>query len=90
MKEYKKIIALIWLVSVLLIGSTPIFAHQNMLLVEYDGCSGPTYDEAGNLVTDGEDETWYWLEWNDSQYHLSHETQTIKYYFADNGKYDCP
>ena len=88
MKEYKKIIALIWLVSVLLNGSIPIFAHQNMLLVGYDGCSGPTYDEAGNLVTDGEDETWYWLEWNDSQYHLSHDTQTIKYYFADNGKYD--
>lgn len=88
MKVYKKIISLMLIAFILINISIPIVAHQEMLLIEYDDCSGPTYDETGNLVTDGEDETWYWLEWSNSEYHISHTTQTIKYYFADYGKYD--
>ena len=54
-------------------------AHDKMLNVSYDDCI------AADMV-DGEDETWYWLIWNNSEYHISHEVDTITYYFSDSAR----
>jgi len=63
-----------------------VFAHEKMLNVEYDDCSVPR-DHLGSIKQeDGEDETWYWLIWNNSEYHISHEVDTITYYFADSSR----
>ena len=58
-----------------------ILAHEKMLNVEYDQCTP-------SVPRDEADEIWYWLIWKNSEYHISHEEITIKYYFASNSEYD--
>ena len=53
----KKTVSVILALILLLLGNNFIFAHPNMLDVGYDDC----IPENAN---DGEDETWYWPEWN--------------------------
>lgn len=61
-----------------------VYAHENLLDIEYDECSP---DENG----DGEDEIWYYLselkyslEEELEYYHLDDDVTTIKYYFEEN------
>lgn len=86
MKLSRRTIALflmvVMIVNFLTLGAVQALAHETILNVEYDPCSKA--DPA-----DGIDEKWYVLYTrrelfgNSKCYHLSHETQTIKYYFAD-------
>ena len=83
MKILHKIVALLLIFVLMYTSSGYVFAHQQMLNIEYDDCEVPI-DDSGNITnTDGEDETWYWLEWYGSEYHISHTVETIKYYFSD-------
>ncbi len=75
-------LVLVIVANFLTFGVVKILAHETMLNVEYDGCDD-------HSLVDWIDESWYVLytrrETNENSkcYHLSHETQTIKYYFAD-------
>ncbi len=81
---FKKIISIITLV-ILITQSISVYAHESMLNIDYDDCIVPM--EGGVITpTDGEDETWYWLINNLKEYHISHETETIRYYFSDSAK----
>ena len=53
-----------------------IYAHSAMLETSYDTCD---YNKSG----DGIDEVWYILETPTLQWHLSHEEDTIKFYFEE-------
>ena len=53
-----------------------IYAHSAMLEISYDTCD---YNKSG----DGIDEVWYILETPTQQHHISHEEDTIKYYFEE-------
>jgi len=75
----KQSLSIILTITLLLVGNSTIFAHSNMLNVEYDDC-------IPEVTIDGEDETWYWSEWNGQQYHISHEETTIKYFFAEKSQ----
>ena len=86
--EYKRIISFIIAISiainVFIFSNITALAHESMLDVEYDIC----IPENSN---DGINELWYVLynedEENDEKhidcYHISHNTFTIKYYFAE-------
>ena len=86
MKLSRRTIALFLMVvmigNFLTLGAVQALAHETILNVEYDYC-----DDIQN--GDGIDEKWYVLytrrtsSSNSKCYHISHETQTIKYYFAD-------
>ena len=86
MKSSRRAIALfltiVMIVNFLTLGAVQALAHETILNVEYDPCDRE--DQA-----DGIDEKWYVLYTrrelfgNSKCYHISHETQTIKYYFAD-------
>ena len=83
MKVFSKIIVFILIVVFLSTNSILIVGHENMLDLEYDECGVPR-DQHGQIeLIDGEDELWYWLNNGDSEYHISDEVQTIKYYFAE-------
>lgn len=87
MKTNKKVISLIITFALILNFSsaclTYVSAHESILDVDYDGCIWPNY------TSQTETKAWYVLysrrETNENSkcYHISHETQTIKYYFAD-------
>ncbi|MBQ7343592.1 MAG: hypothetical protein IJW53_02370 [Clostridia bacterium] len=87
MKTNKKVISLIITFALILNFSfvclTYVSAHESILDVDYDGCIWPNY------TSQTETKAWYVLysrrEINENSkcYHISHETQTIKYYFAD-------
>ena len=76
-------IVLILLVNFLFASSIPAFAHTEPLAVVYDPC----VVDSNN--SDGIDEMWYILDNGASSYHLSHETDTITYYFEENGSNGC-
>ena len=86
MELSKKAIALFLMLMIIvnfsIFGVVQALAHETILNVEYDYCSKA-------YQTDGIDEKWYVLytrrtsSSNSKCYHISHETQTIKYYFAD-------
>ena len=70
------ILALLIIVNVSLLGVLTAFAHEASLDVEYDDCF-----DSENAMS----EMWYALVYPGKEcYHISHEVQTIKYYFADN------
>ena len=86
MKLSRNLTALILMIVIVvnfsILGVVETLAHETMLNVEYDGCDD-------HSLVDWIDESWYVLytrrETNENSkcYHISHETQTIKYYFAD-------
>ena len=81
MKLNKKIVAiimsLITIINLSIFSVFQVFAHSAILDVEYDNCI------ASNNA-DGINEAWYVLNSTNSQlYHISHEEQTIKYYFSE-------
>lgn len=55
----------------------PAYAHNAMLDIDYDDCEG-------DANSDGINETWYCLDSSAYCYHLSHEVETIKYYFLNS------
>ena len=71
------VLTLILMVNIALSGAIQIFAHAAMLDVDYDNCIADTEG-------DGINEMWYVLSKNSRCRHISHETETIKYYFADS------
>lgn len=79
MKLNRKIIAyimaIVMVVNFFVWGTVKVFAHNAMLDVNYDNCKDEIY-------ADGINEAWYVLNANSECYHISHETDTIKYYFA--------
>ena len=88
MKINKKVISLIITFALILNFSfvclTCVSAHESILDVDYDNCIWPNY------TSQTETKAWYVLVYsnpmrdeNSKCYHLSNETQTIKYYFAD-------
>lgn len=81
MKLNRKIIAyimaIVMVVNFFVWGTVKVFAHNAMLDVNYDNCKYEIY-------ADGINEAWYVLNINSKCYHISHETDTIKYYFADS------
>ncbi len=81
MKYNKKLIALIiailMIVNFSIFGTIQVFAHDAMLNVNYDDC---LYE----IGSDGIYEMWYALNKNSVCRHISHEEDTIKYYFADS------
>lgn len=80
MKFRKKVISIVLTLMMALnlatVASIPTFAHETMLNVDYDRCIA---DPTG----DGGDEMWYALVKDAECRHISHEVDTIKYYFAD-------
>ncbi len=77
MKSCKVISALI--IVALLMSSlmvTPVFAHEDILEVDYDICNHQ-YDG------DGIHEAWYSVFYGEDSYHIGHEVTTIKYYFVE-------
>ena len=84
MKILSKIFVLVLIIVLICNSNLSVWAHRNMLETEYDYCSGPVYNGGEVVPTDGEDETWYWLEWYGREYHISHNVTTIKYVFADS------
>ena len=60
-------------------GAIHVFAHAAMLNVDYDDC---VYE----IGTDGINEMWYVLNKSSVCRHISHEEDTIKYYFADSAE----
>ena len=75
-KIFSLFIALVTAFIFFVVGIVQAFAHPATLNVEYDGCVG----WAG---VDGIDEAWYVLDKYAYSLHLSHNEDTIKYYFAD-------
>lgn len=71
------ILTLIMVINLPIIGSIPIFAHELMLNVSYDDCIGA-------VASDSVDEEWYTITATTINYHISHEVDTIKYYFEVN------
>jgi len=65
------------IINVSVFGSAQVFAHDAMLDVDYDNC-------IPNEEADGIDETWYILDKGSECWHISHDVDTIKYYFADS------
>ena len=80
MKLIKKIISFILVLFLIANFSTfasiSAFAHSTMLNIEYDPCNG-------QKGSDGADEMWYVLERDGINRHISHEVETVRYYFAD-------
>ena len=79
MKSGKRIIALALMLVMIIncsnLGAFRVLAHSSVLNVEYDAC----------IPDDNLKERWYVIDHpTDGCYHISHEVQTIKYYFADN------
>ena len=63
-------------------------AHSLQLDIQYDDCIPSSYVDS-NEIGDGYDEKWYDLVDNSNvSKHLSHEVQTIKYYFNPNVRGD--
>ena len=83
MKSKKRIIVLIMaivlVVNFSILGAIQVFAHSSMLNVNYDNC---VYE----IGADGINETWYILNKGSVCRHISHEVDTIKYYFADSAE----
>lgn len=81
MKSNKKLVALIMamvmFVNFSIFGTIQVFAHDAMLNVDYDDC---LYE----IDSDGIYEMWYALNKSSVCRHISHEEDTIKYYFADS------
>ena len=81
MKRNRKIITFIMTLIMVMNGfiaaSIPTFAHGAMLNVRYDECIGV-------VGSDSIDEEWYTITATTISYHISHEVDTIKYYFAVN------
>ena len=71
------VLALIIIINASVFGTIQVLAHSAMLDVDYDDC---IYE----IGADGINETWYILEDDSMCYHISHEVDTIKYYFADS------
>lgn len=71
------VLALIIITNVSILGAIQVFAHDAMLNVDYDDC---IYE----IGADGINETWYILNKGSVCRHISHEVDTIKYYFADS------
>ena len=81
MRNYiRKSLYIIMTVTLILCNCIQANAHDMVLYVDYDECS---YDENAD-VHDDLSEIWYYVTRYNSMYHLSEETTTIKYYFADN------
>ena len=80
MKSFKKLsaflLALVMVVNLSVLG-TQVSAHEAVLDVGYDIC-------VPNRAMDGVDELWYVLNKNSHCYHISEDTDTIKYYFANS------
>ena len=79
MKNNKRLMSLIisfvMFLNFLLCGITRAYAHASVLDVQYDAC----VDSTQTL-----NEKWYVLVYPGIKcYHIDHEIQTIKYYFAD-------
>ena len=94
---FRKKLCMMLLVVILLSYNTVVFAHEEILNVDYDKCIVPTNDSGEINEEDGEGETWYCLTYNfgigtphnDSddilwQFHLDEEVHTVKYYFEDS------
>lgn len=68
-------------------GLIDVYAHEAMLDVIYDNC-GVEEDESnpGEAQSEGDgiNEMWYVLTKYSTSRHYSHETNTIKYYFAES------
>ena len=81
MKSNRKFIALIMaivmIVNFSIFSAIKVFAHDAMLNVDYDDCTGIN-------GSDGIDETWYALDVPPFCYHLGDEVNTIKYYFKES------
>ena len=71
------IMAIVMVVNFSILGAIQVFAHDAMLDVDYDDC---IYE----IGADGINETWYILDKGSVCRHISHEVDTIKYYFADS------
>lgn len=71
------IMAIVMVVNSSILGAIQVFAHDSMLNVEYDDC---IYE----IGADGINETWYILNKGSVCRHISHEVDTIKYYYADS------
>lgn len=101
----KKISIKVWttliVINICIFLGLSAFAHSDVLDVEYDECSPPTYTN-GSIVfyQDGEDEMWYSIaalntedEENPEnniycEYHLNDTITTIKYYFEDTAEFN--
>ena len=83
MTIFKKVTIIVLIISVLLISNSSIYAHELVLDIEYDPCA-ISLDETSEIVSDGENEMWYFIEHDGfEQDHISHTITTIKYYFDD-------
>ncbi len=83
MTIFKKVTIIVLIISVLLISNPSIYAHELVLDIEYDPCA-ISLDETSEIVSDGENEMWYFIEHDGfEQDHISHTITTIKYYFDD-------
>lgn len=74
-------LTLVMALNLATLGSLSTFAHETMLEIDYDSC---ITTEDG----DGIDEMWYMLDQSAETIHISHETQTIKYFFLNQGVND--
>ena len=86
---FKNILVYVLAVIIFLTSGVLTYAHEALLDVEYDDCEVDL--EKGTPVNDGEDEIWYYLNSRrlaNYVQHIDHETQTIRYYFADRAKDD--
>ena len=88
MRCFKSVLIYLLIISMFTTYSPLIFAHEDILDVLYDECN-VSIDENGDVISDGEDEVWYFLEIynkNDYEYHSFHidsDILTIKYYFSE-------
>ena len=74
-KSATSFISVIMVLCLLANSPLSVFAHDAILDVDYSQC----IDDDG----DGIDEMWYVLESHPGQIHISHEVDTIKYYFEE-------
>ncbi len=74
-----KIVAVIMFLSLIFGITVQSYAHSAMLGIYYDDCG---YDNKSN-THDDINESWYYITRDDNSYHLSHEEETIKYYFSE-------
>lgn len=61
MKYIKNTFCAILILVVLCISNLSIFAHSDILNVDYDDCIVPTNSFGNIICDDGEDECWYIL-----------------------------
>ena len=85
---FNKIIALMLIFILVFTSSVSVLAHPDLLNVVYDDCEVPKGILNIIVEEDGEDEMWYALYNSTMSYHLSHEVDTIKYYFNEFAKDD--